>query len=52
MSKAMAYIADRMEQEEGEISSWLILAAGLCAAAAAASGILMGIITGLASAVG
>ena len=45
-------LADKAEQEEGEVSSWLILAAGLCGAAAIAVPILQDTIRGLAEAVG
>lgn len=44
MFKIINYIEDKKAQEDGEVASWLILAAGLAAAAVAASGVLTGVI--------
>jgi len=40
-------VADKVRNEEGEVASWLILAAGLAAAAFAASGQLGSLISTL-----
>lgn len=45
-------LREACKNEEGEVASWLILAAGLALAAVAASGVLQGIISTLAAKVG
>ena len=52
MLKLWTHLESKVRADEGEVASWLILAAGLCAAAAVASGILNETIQGLAEAVG
>ena len=49
---ATELVADKARNEEGEVASWLILAAGLTLAAFAASDHLIDVIDGLAQAVG
>lgn len=46
--KLMNYIEDKRTDEEGEVASWLIVAAALAAAAVVASGVLTDVITELA----
>lgn len=52
MTNIWKNLTEKIENEEGEVSSWLILAAGLCGAAAIAVPILTDTIQGLAEAVG
>lgn len=49
MFKLYNYLEKKTQQEEGEVASWLILAAGLALAAGAASTVLSGVISELAN---
>jgi len=49
MIKLYTYLEEKTQQEEGEVASWLILAAGLALAAGAASTVLSGVISELAN---
>ena len=40
--KIWNWITEKAQKEDGEVSSWLICAAGLCGAAAATAGPLQG----------
>lgn len=48
MLKLWTYVETKRAEEEGEVASWLIVAAALAAAAVAASTVLSGVITELA----